>query len=189
MMEPWTVETRENAGRGSNEGVQFEYKQKLGFITSALRDVEFRVAGTVSDPKAQYLRRTGTPIYKDDPTQEEFDAYINSPQVWTTIPLANVVKKSANVRLSYNGRLFTASVAAFWRDKFAREIRETLDHTYQQSDLRCDLSLGYKISSRWNAYFDWRNFTDEADDRRIFDRTGGFYTSGMVMNLGIRANF
>jgi len=197
--EIWTVETKENAGKASNQGVQFEYKQKLGFITSSLRDVEFRLSGTIADPKAQYLRRTGLPVYvdaplPDDPAYPQYiadvDAYMNSPQEWTTIPLANVIKKSANVRLSYNGRLFTASVAAFWRDKFARSLNlTTLDHNYQQSDLRCDLSVGYKISSRWNAYFDWRNFTDEADDRRIFDRTGGFYTSGMAMNLGIRANF
>ncbi len=188
--EPWTLETSENAGKGSNEGIEFEYRQKLGFVANFLRDVEFRAVYSSADPKAEYLRRTGTPIYEDNPTQEQFDAYMNSPQEWTTIPLANVIKKSANVSLSYNGRKFSGRVAAFWRDDFARTLNlATLDHTYQQSDLRMDLSLTYKLSSRWSAYFDWRNFTDEADDRRIFNRTGGFYTSGMVMNLGIRANF
>ncbi|ATC63292.1 hypothetical protein CMV30_04595 [Nibricoccus aquaticus] len=188
--EPWTIETRENAGKGKNEGVEFEYRQKLGFITHYLRDLEFRAVFSAADPEAQFLRRTGTPIYQDNPTQAEVDAYMNSPMEWTKIPLANVVEKSANVRLTYNGRRFSGSVAAFWRDEFARTLNlGTLAHTYQAADLRVDLNLTYKMSSHWNAYFDWRNVTDEADERSIFSRTGGYYTSGMVMNVGIKANF
>lgn len=190
LMEPWTLETRENAGKASNEGVQVEYRQRLAFLSDRLKNFEFRTSFSAADPQAQYLRRTGTPIYEDNPTQEQFDEYMNSPQEWTTIPMALVVKKTANVRLAYNGRRFQGSVSAVWRDEFARSLNlTTLDHTYQRADMRWDLSLLYKISSRWNAYFDWRNFTDEADDRRIFNRTGGFYTSGMVINLGIRANY
>ena len=190
LMEPWTIETRENAGKASNEGFEIEYRQRLGFLTSALRNFEFRATYSVNDPQAEYLRRTGAPIYVDDPTQEEVDAYMNSPQVWTSIPLANVIEKSGNARISYNGRRLSASVAAFWRDKFARTLNlATLDHVYQQADLRCDLNVTYKIDNHWSAYLDWRNFTNEDDDRRIFSRTGGFYTSGMVVNLGVRANF
>ena len=197
--EYWTVETRENAGTAKNEGVQFEYRQKLGFITNSLRDVEFRAVFSAADPRAQFLRRTGTPVYVDAPAADDpaypayieaVDAYMNSPQEWETIPLPNVVKKSANVRLTYNGRRFSGSVAAFWRDDFVRNANTTtFAHRMQASDLRVDLNLTYKMSSHWNAYFDWRNVTDEADERSIFNRTGGYYTSGMVMNVGIKANF
>jgi iron complex outermembrane receptor protein len=197
--EDWTVETRENAGKGQNEGFEVEYKQKLGFITHYLRDLEFRAVFSAADPQFQYLRRTGTPVYEDPPPPTDpaypaykarVDAYMNSPQVWDSAPLPNIVEKSANVRLTYNGRKFSASVAAFWRDDFLRNPSLTLKaHTYQASDLRVDLNLTYKMSSHWSAYFDWRNATDVADERSIFNRTGGYYTSGMVMNVGIRANF
>jgi TonB-dependent receptor len=197
--EPWTLETSENVGRGSNEGFTFEYRQKLGFITHYLRDVEFRAVFSAANPKAEYLRRTGRPVYIDPPAPgtpeyaqwlKDVSDYMTSTQEWTTIPQGNVIENSANVRLAYNGRRFSGSIAGYWRDDFARTIRlGTLDHTMQKSDLRWDLQLTYKISSRWSANFDWRNVTDEADDRRIFDRTGGYYTSGMVMNLGLRANF
>ncbi|MGC4071978.1 MAG: TonB-dependent receptor [Nibricoccus sp.] len=199
QLEPWTVETRENAGKGQNQGAEFEYKQKLGFITNYLRDLEFRAVFSAANPEFQYLRRTGTPVYEDTPAAgtpayddyvRRVNEYMNSPQVYDTIDLPNIVKRSASVRLTYNGRRFSGSVAAFWRDDFVRTPNTaTKAHTMQASDLRVDLNLTYKMSSHWSAYFDWRNVTDEADERSIFNRTGGYYTSGMVMNIGIKAAF
>jgi hypothetical protein len=44
------------------------------------------------------------------------------------------------------------------------------------------------LSPLWSTYFDWRNITNQPDERSIFGRTGGYYTSGMAINLGVRAN-
>lgn len=190
LMEPWIVETRENTGDGSNTGFEVNYRQRLGFITEALKNIEIYVAYSESDPKADYWRRSGTPIYSDNPTQEEMDEYMNSPLEKLSIPLANVVPRSGNIRLTYTGRKFSGSVAAFWRDDFMRSFNgTTLEQVMQASDLRVDLNVSYKLSQRWTSYLDWRNLTNEPDSRSIFNRTGGFYESGMIINVGLRANF
>jgi len=188
--EPWTIETAENAGNGSNTGFEVNYRQRLGWVAKWLDDLEFYTAFSVADPTAKYLRRTGTPVYADNPDPALVDAYMNSPQQWTTIDLPGIIKKSANVRLTYNGKKITASISGVWRDQFARSINATTKEIiYQNADLRFDFSTTVKLSAKWKAYLDWRNITGVADnDREIFGRTMSYYKSGMVINLGIRAD-
>jgi hypothetical protein len=110
-----------------------------------------------------------------------------------SIPLNDIKRRYAAASLSYKGSKFFASVTANWTDAYAQNVSTAAatngQTTMYAESIRMDLSLGYKLSRHWEAYFDWRNFTDTPDERSIFDRTGGYYTSGMVINAGVRANF
>jgi len=192
-IEPWTVTTKDNIGKGTNDGVEFSYRQRLGFITPWLDKFEFYTAFSMADPKAEYYRRAILPAnngYTDRTlTDQEVADYMNQPLVLTKIPMPGIIKKSGNARLGYNGTKFSATIAALWRDEYARSIdATTLVATKQAADLRFDLSLSYKLSSHWRTYFDWRNITDQGDKRTFFDHTAGYYTSGMAINIGVRAD-
>jgi TonB-dependent receptor len=188
--EMWKVETKENVGKGRNYGIELSYQQRLGFIASWLDRVEFYAMFSYADPTAKYPKRSGYIETSGEATEEQIEAYMNSELVMTKIPLNNIKKRYAAASLTYKGPRLFASVTANWTAKYARSINLTsLEQTDYAENIRLDLSLGYKLSRHWESYFDWRNFTDVPDERSIFDRTGGYYTSGMVMNVGVRANF
>jgi TonB-dependent receptor len=185
--ELWEVNMNRNVGNGRNYGFEFSYHQRLGFIASWLDRVEFYAMFSWADPKAKYPYRQPADHVLDDEEAEEFN---NRPVEWRDVPLSNIKRRYAAASLSYKGSRFFASVTANWTDEYTRSIdTDTLAETNYAENIRMDLSLGYRLSRHWNAYFDWRNFTDVADERTIFNRTGGYYTSGMVMNIGVRANF
>ncbi|MFT3783377.1 MAG: TonB-dependent receptor [Nibricoccus sp.] len=190
IWEPWTIETAENAGHGSNKGFEIQYRQRLGWVAKWLNDFEFYAAFSAADPKAQYLKRTGDAVYEDNPDPAKVDAYMNSLQIWQTIVLPDVIKKSANARISYTGKRFSATFAGYWRDSFARNVNITNGEIREQAaDLRFDVSSTWKLSPKWKAYLDWRNITNVADnDKQIFGRAVSYYKSGMVINLGLRAD-
>jgi hypothetical protein len=117
-------------------------------------------------------------------------AYRNSPTVRQEIAMANIQKSSASVQLAYTGSRFSGRIRGYWVDRFARDIRtEIVEINYQEAYIRGDININYKLSPRWTASFDWRNFTNDGDVRKIFDRTGGYYTSGMVINLSVKGDF
>lgn len=184
----WTETNFSNVGKGTNQGFEISYRQRLDFIHSRLRDFQLYGAFSYADPKMEQSRHQMR--YPSTVTADTMEQYNNSPMIWETVPMPGIQKRSATLRLSYSGRKLSGSIGAFWVDKFARYIKtEPLEITNQNAYLRFDLSFTYKINSRWQASFDWRNMTDVGDDRKIFDRTGGYFTSGMVMNVGVRANF
>jgi TonB-dependent receptor len=191
----WRVESKQNIGKGRNYGFEFSYQQRLGFIAKWLERVEFYIMYSWADPKAEYPRHSlPVPVSSTGPVpQAEIDAWLASPIIIESIPLNNIKRRYAASSLSYKGPKFTASVTANWTDTYAQSITNTAtkrgEATMYAENIRMDLSLGYRLSRHWEAYFDWRNFTDVPDERSIFNRTGGYYTSGMVMNAGVRANF
>lgn len=184
----WAVQTPENIGKGQNVGGEITYKQKLGFIHRVLEPLEVYGSFSYAAPETEYLRRKmakPTVINADTMLQ-----YLSSPQIWETIPMTGIQKRSATLQFRYNARRWSGKIAAYWVDEFARDIKKDIvEITNQNAYIRYDLSLTYKINSHWTLSFDWRNMTNVGDDRKIFDRTGGYYTSGMVMNFGLRANF
>lgn len=185
----WAITTPRNIGEGSNKGFELAYRQKLGFIHRTLNNFEVYAAFSYADPKKKYERHI-IPKPTQNVTQEMMDEYKNSIKIWETIPLENIQKRSATLQFRYNGKRFSGKIAGYWSDEFARRIRtEIVEITNQNSTLRVDLNFSYKISSRWTASFDWRNVTDQDDERKVFNRTGGYFTSGMVINLGVKANF
>lgn len=184
----WVVQSPTNEGTGKNQGFELAYRQRLGFLAASLRNFEVYAAFSNADPTTKYRRRTMA--RPSNATAAQMAEYMNSPKEWTTIPMKNVQKRSATLQLRYLGRNLNGSIKAYWVDKFARDINSSyVEINYQDAYIRYDLSLSYKIGSRWTASFDWRNITNEGDTRMIFDRTGGYFTSGMVINLGLKANF
>jgi TonB-dependent receptor len=184
----WAVITPDNIGKGQNQGFEITYRQKLGFIHQSLAGFELYGAYSYANPETEYQRHTmPRPSVINQDTMLE---YLMSQMIWETIPMQKIQKRSATLQLRYNSRQFSGKIAAYWVDEFALGInREYVEITNQNASIRLDFSLSYKISSRWTASLDWRNMTNVGDDRKIFDRTGGYFTSGMVMNLGVRANF
>ena len=192
---PWEIQTPMNVGKGTNQGFELQYQQRLGFVAEWLKNVEIKAVFSAADPKAQYQRPIGAVpdprLALTNPAQYALDqdAYQNGPTETVFVPLANVIKRAGSVSFSYNGRLFSATIGGYWRDKFMRSFNSAnLEQKMQASDFRIDTKLSYKISSRWNVNFDWRNVTNVPDERSIFDRTGGYYRSGMIINLGLHAD-
>ena len=186
----WQVQQPQNAGKGHNDGVEFSYRQRLGFIAPWLEKFEFYSAFSAANPVMQYWKLVNPlPSQSTPMTQDQIDAYMNGPSVLTNAEMPGVLKKTANARISYNGTKFTATVAAIWRGEYSRSIDTTnTAQVKQAAALSMDTELTYKMSTHWSAYFDWRNFTNTPDERHVFNRTGGYFTSGMAINLGIRAN-
>ncbi|MDF9833193.1 TonB-dependent receptor [Ereboglobus sp. PH5-5] len=184
----WTSINYYNSGEGKNEGFEISYRQRLDIIHKSLRNFFFYGAFSYADPTIKAYRHTmRAPSTVTAQTVAEYNA---SEMVWVTLPMSGIQKRSGTIQLSYTGRKFNGRVAAYWVDDFAKAVNaDIVEITNQASVVRLDLNLTYKINSRWNATFDWRNMTDEGDDRKIFDRTAGYFTSGMVINLGVRANF
>jgi TonB-dependent receptor len=184
----WAIQTPYNIGKGQNEGFELTYRQKLGFIHPSLAPLEVYGAFSYANPETEYQRRTMVAPSKVN--QETMLEYLTSPLIWETIPMTGIQKRSANLQLRYNGRKWSGKIAGYWVDEFARSIKKDIvEVNNQNAYIRFDFSFTYKISSRWTASFDWRNMTNVGDDRKIFDRTGGYFTSGMVMNFGVKANF
>jgi TonB-dependent receptor len=178
-----------NSGRGQNQGFEITYRQRLDIIHRSLRDFYFHGVFSYADPTIEAYRHTM--LAPTNITAQTVAEYQASEMAWVTVPMTGIQKRSGTLRLSYNGRKFSGSIAAFWVDNFARGVKTDpyLEITEQNAYVRFDLSLTYKINSRWRASLDWRNMTDVGDDRKIIDRTGGYFTSGMVMNLSLRADF
>ncbi|MDR0354103.1 MAG: TonB-dependent receptor [Opitutaceae bacterium] len=187
VTELWKVSQNNNAGDGRNYGVELSYQQRLGFIASWLDRVEFYASISICDPKAKYPWRASAATAVDDAAAEEFN---NLPPEWKDVPLNDIKRRFGTASLSYNGSRFGASVTAMWTDDYARSVDTTnLSETRYAENIRLDFSMNYKLSRHWQAYFDWRNFNDVPDERTIFDRTAGYYVSGMVINVGVRADF
>lgn len=189
--EIWDLQQPQNGGKGKNDGVELSYRQRLGFIAKWLDKFEFYTAFSRCNPTFKYLHNTAAVPSGDDlkGDTDAVDTYLNSPTELVSANIPGIVKKTANARLTYNGSKFSGSVAVIWRGEYVRSINTTNKaETIQAAAYNVDLSLGYKLSPRWLAYFDWRNATNTADERHIFNRTGGYYTSGMAINLGIRAD-
>jgi TonB-dependent receptor len=187
VTELWKVSQNRNVGDGRNYGVELSYQQRLGFIASWLDRVEFYVSLSLCDPTAKYPFRESATQLIDDAAAEEFN---NRPPIWKDVPLGDVKKRFGTASLSYNGSKFGASVTAMWTDEYTRSIDVgNLSETRYAENIRMDFSMNYKISRHWQAYFDWRNFNDVPDERTIFERTAGYYVSGMVVNVGVRADF
>ncbi|WP_342750901.1 TonB-dependent receptor [Termitidicoccus mucosus] len=180
-----------NSGRGQNQGFEITYRQRLDIIHKSLRDFNFYGAFSYADPTIEAYRHTMRAPAAGNLTAQTKAEYQASPMAWVTVPMSGIQKRSGTLRLAYNGRKFSGSIAAFWVDNFARGVKTDpyLEITEQNAYVRFDLSLTYKLNSRWRASLDWRNMTDVGDDRKIMDRTGGYFTSGMVMNLSLRADF
>lgn len=190
VWEPWTVESTDNIGVGDNKGFEINYRQRLGWIAKWMNDLEFYCQFSRNDPTAKSLVLSGTPVYQDNPDPALVEAYLTSPKIWNTLPLPGVINKSAVARLTYNGKTFTASINANWNDDFARSINFTTNEIYmQRGATRFDVSATVKLSAKWKASLDIRNVTGVPDyHRMIFGRTNGYYTSGRVINLGLRAD-
>ncbi|OAM89053.1 TonB-dependent receptor [Termitidicoccus mucosus] len=187
MTELWKVSQNENVGDGRNYGVELSYQQRLGFIASWLDRVEFYASISICDPKAKYPWRASAATSIDDEAAEEFNS---RPPEWKDVPLNDIKRRFGTAALSYKGSKFGASVTAMWTDDYARSVDSTtLAETRYAENIRLDFSMNYKLSRHWQAYFDWRNFNDVPDERTIFDRTAGYYEAGMVVNVGVRADF
>ena len=67
----------------------------------------------------------------------------------------------------------------------------TGERNYFRDNDRLDLSVNYRITPRYTAYFDWRNLLDQEDLRYVGDdqRIRFHQTAGMSINAGIRADF
>ncbi len=185
----WTQVNYYNSGRGQNQGFEISYRQRLDILHRGLRNFSFYGSFSYADPTVEAYRHTMRA--PSTVTSQTVAEYNQSPMAWITVPISGIQKRSGTLQLSYNGRRFTGRVAAFWVDNFARTVKVDpyLEITEQNAYLRFDVNFTYKLSSRWNATFDWRNMTDVGDDRKIYDRTGGYFTSGMVVNVGLKANF
>lgn len=185
--ELWEVQMNRNVGDGRNLGVEASYQQRLGFIADWLKRVEFYISLSLCDPKAKYpYRKTADHVLND----EEAAEWNKTPVTMTDIPLNDIKRRYGTAMLSYKGSKFTATVTALWTDDYARSIAtDTLAETRYAENIRMDFSMNYRLSRHWQTYFDWRNFTDVPDERNIFSRTAGYYQSGMVVNVGVRADF
>jgi TonB-dependent receptor len=184
----WALTTPDNIGEGSNKGFEITYSQKLGFIHHCLQGFEAYGTFSYADPETKYQRHTMPSPSQTTP--EIMIDYLMSPLIWEITPMTRIQKRSATLQLRYDSRQFSGKIAAYWVDEFAYSVkRDIVEITNQNASIKFDLSLTYKISSRWRASLDWRNVTNVGDDRKIYDRTGGYFTSGMVVNLGVRANF
>jgi TonB-dependent receptor len=185
----WTQVNYYNSGRGKNNGFEISYTQRLDIIHKSLQNFRFYGTFSYANPTVEAYRHTMRA--PSSVTTQTVAEYNNSKMAWVTVPMAGIQKRSGNVQLSYTGRRINGRIAAYWVDNFARNVRVDpyLEITEQNSYVRFDLNFTYKINSRWNATFDWRNMTDVGDDRKIYDRTGGYFTSGMVMNVGLRATY
>jgi TonB-dependent receptor len=185
----WSVNTPVNTGKGRNQGVELSYRQRLGFIAGWLDNFQIFSSYSYADPKTWYMRRTVS-APRAPALEADLLAWQNSPRVQEEIPMPGIQKRSASLQLHYLGKKFSGKIAGYWVGRFARDInRDIVEINYQDAYIRYDLSLNYKLSSRWTATFDWRNVTNEGDSRHIFDRTGGYFTSGMVINVGVKADF
>jgi TonB-dependent receptor len=187
VTELWKVSQNRNIGDGRNYGVEFSYQQRLGFIASWLDRVEFYATISFCDPKAKYpFRESATQLISDEQAEE----YNSRPPIWKDVPLNDIKRNFGTASLSYKGSKFGASVTAMWTDEYTRSVDTgNLSETRYAENIRLDFSMNYKLSRHWQAYFDWRNFNDVPDERTIFDRTAGYYVSGMVINVGVRADF
>jgi TonB-dependent receptor len=185
----WTQVNYYNSGRGKNNGFEISYTQRLDIIHRSLQNFRFYGTFSYANPTVEAYRHTMRA--PSSVTAQTVDEYNKSPMAWVTVPMAGIQKRSGNVQLSYTGRRINGRIAAYWVDNFARNVRVDpyLEITEQNAYVRFDLNFTYKINSRWNATFDWRNMTDVGDDRKIYDRTGGYFTSGMVINVGLRATY
>lgn len=185
--ELWEVQMNRNVGDGRNYGFEVSYQQRLGFIADWLNRVEFYATFSMSDPKAKYpYRQPASTVLSD----EEAEEWNKQPAVMTNVPLTNIKERYATASISYKGSKFSATVTAMWTDDYTRSLdTDTLAETRYAENIRLDLSMNYRLSRHWQAYFDWRNFNNVKDERNIFSRTAGYYESGMVINLGVRADF
>jgi iron complex outermembrane receptor protein len=183
----WTVEKPVNAGKGINDGGEISYRQRLGIIASWLTDVEIFGSFSYANPRTwEYVH---TAPFPSESTPEAWQDYLNSPVREVEISMPGIQKSSASLQLAYLGSRFTGRIRSYWVDDFVRSIGRYTEINTQEAYIRYDLNVSYKLSPRWTATFDWRNITNEGDTRKIFDRTGGYFTSGMVMNVGVRADF
>jgi TonB-dependent receptor len=194
-LEVWDLQQPQNGGKGKNDGIEISYRQRLGFISPWLDKFEFYTAFSTCNPKFKYQHYTapvpsGDALKGIDPDSANIiEDYLNSPTELVDADIPNIVKKTANARLTYTGTKFSGGIAVIWRGEYTKSINTGNEaETKQAAAYTVDLSLGYKLSPRWRAYFDWRNASKTPDERHIFNRTGGYYTSGMAINLGIRAD-
>jgi TonB-dependent receptor len=189
VTELWKVSQNTNAGDGRNYGIELSYQQRLGFIASWLDRVEFYASISICDPKADYPWRDSSGLIGgiDD---EEAEGYNNAPPEWRKVPLNDIKRRFGTASLSYSGSKFGASITAMWTAEYARSVDTgNMSETRYAENIRLDFSMNYKLSRHWQAYFDWRNFNGVPDERTIFDRTAGYYDSGLVINIGVRADF
>lgn len=184
----WMLETPTNFGKGVNQGFEIAYKQRLGGIADWLKNFEIYASYSHADPKTWRRIRTYPRPNPGDPEEMKI-AYYNSPTVLEKIDMAGIQKDAATLQLHYFGNRFSGRIRAYWVDDFARNFIQSGEVNYQDAYIRYDFGLSYKISRRWTANLDWRNVFNEGDSRHIYDRTGGYYTSGAVVNLGVNANF
>lgn len=191
ITEMWQINMKRNIGKGRNYGVELSYQQRLGFFADWLNRVELYLALSFCDPKGTYRKAPAIPSGWSTPLDEEHaELYNQLPREQVDIELPGIKKFYGTASLSYKGSRFSAALTAMWTDEFSYSINtSTLAPLKYASNTRMDFSANYRLSRHWQAYFDWRNFTNVPDERSTFGRTRGYYESGMVVNVGVRADF
>jgi TonB-dependent receptor len=184
----WMLEQKSNFGKGQNQGFEIAYKQRLDVLADWLRNFEVYGSFSYADPKMWIKIRTYPRPQPTDTDEEKF-AYYNSPTYLQAVDMPGIQKRSATLQLHYFGNRFSGRIRAYRVDKYARKFIQPGEINYQDAYIRYDLNLNYRLSNRWTASLDWRNVTNEGDVRHIYNRTGGYYTSGAVINLSVGANF
>ena len=165
LYEGYTVTEQQNIpGTTRTEGYEFGYQQGLRFLPGILKNITASASYTHvrSSPPPGSLAATG--VY---------------PDVY-------------NLGLTYNGPKLRLDLRYNMRKSWLNAINSTTgERDYFRDNDRLDLSVNYRITPRYTAYFDWRNLLDQEDLRYVGDdqRIRFHQTAGMSINAGIRADF
>ncbi len=163
--EGYTVSEQQNiAGTTRTEGFELGYQQPLHFLPGVLRNLTASASYT-------HVKSTPPP---------------------GALAVANVYPDVYNLGLTYTDARWRVDLRYNMRESWITSVNNVNgEELYYRDNGRYDLSVNYRFSQRFAAYFDWRNFTNEEDLRYVGpdSRISFHQAAGMSINAGIRMDF
>lgn len=157
-----------NIGQARVQGIELRYDQQFSFLRGIWR-------GFGLNSNFTYLQ-----------TEGDFGG------VTTTRLLAGFRPRSGNAGLSYKGRGLQATLLVNWSDRYFFNEPATGFRIYNQRRTFIDLKLQYRLTPRYEIFWDTFNLTDEPA-REEMSEDGRLYTfrtnQGISFVAGIRARF
>ncbi|MES2692460.1 MAG: TonB-dependent receptor, partial [Verrucomicrobiota bacterium] len=168
----FTLLAPRNAGDAQVEGFEVEYRQPLRFLPGLLKGLVFAANYTWLETTGRF---TGAvPIATND--------------------VIGFIPRAGNVRLVYNYRKFSASIAANYTGHHIHplSVLTPVQNRFYRDDLvRVNASASYKIASYATVYIDATNIFEEniKTYRYIPSRVRQEIWSGMTVNIGVNGQF
>ncbi|AWI10410.1 hypothetical protein CKA38_15130 [Ereboglobus luteus] len=157
-----------NIGTAKMDGFEISYRQRLSFLPSFLKNIEFYESFSYIKPKG------------------DIDVVNLKRKVSNTRITYRGNGWSIQAGYNWFGRYLRRSPSTLTNPDGS--ITMGNDGTYTKASGRLDLSFTYQFSRNWSLSCDWRNVLNEPDEYERFGRLVRYYRAGTTINFVLKYN-